>query len=71
MTEKKYLKWDWEKEMETLILILLNGDEEGKAFAQKELMELAKQLDKHNIFKDEQSEEYNEKYGGDPYLQTK
>ena len=67
MTEKKYLKWDWEKQMETFILILLNGDEEGKAFAQKELMSLAKQLDKHHIFKGEQSEGY----GDDPYLQTR
>ena len=41
--------WNWKAQMSSLIRLLEMGTEEGKEFARKELMGLAKKLDKQGV----------------------
>jgi hypothetical protein len=45
--EKIEIKFGWREEMLSLILLLQDGNAEGKKFARQTLMELADKLDKH------------------------
>ena len=51
MRKKVKLKfdWNWKAQMSSLIRLLEIGTEEGKEFARKELMDLAKKLDKQGV----------------------
>ena len=52
MTEKKTttidFPWNWEIQMNSLIMLLENGNHEGRESAREELMKLARQLDEYN-----------------------
>ena len=53
-------QWGWKEQMHSIILLLENADEKGKAYARKELLELGEKLDTYNALQDEQSKAYNE-----------
>jgi hypothetical protein len=47
-TELKF-EWDWRIQMNSLILLLESGNEDGKRYAREELLKLAKKLDEYNF----------------------